>query len=60
MDGFLQINTGLVTSVISIACLVTYGTMPGNFIFISLYFILSKRESCAGLLQMFQTKHVQI
>ncbi|KAF9648175.1 hypothetical protein BDM02DRAFT_3096964 [Thelephora ganbajun] len=36
------INTGLVTSIISIACLITYGTMPGNFIFISLYFVLSK------------------
>jgi len=59
VDECLQINTGLVTSVISIACLVTYGIMPGNFIFISLYFVLSKRESCARLLQSFSTKHVQ-
>jgi hypothetical protein len=36
------VNTGLVTSAVSIACLVTYGTMPENFIFISLYFVLSK------------------
>lgn len=36
------INTGLLTGVFSIATLVTYGTMPNNFIFISLYFVLSK------------------
>lgn len=36
------VNTGLLTGAFSIACLVTYGTMPNNFIFISLYFVLSK------------------
>lgn len=36
------INTGLLTGAFSIACLITYGTMPNNFIFISLYFVLSK------------------
>jgi len=37
-----SINTGLLTSAFSIACLVTYGLMPQTFIYISLYFILSK------------------
>lgn len=36
------INTGLLTGAFSVACLITYGTMPKNFIFISLFFVLSK------------------
>lgn len=59
MDTRLQINTGLATSAVSVACLVTYGTMPGNFIFISIYFVLSKREWCTRLPLGSSTKHVQ-
>ncbi|EKM56794.1 uncharacterized protein PHACADRAFT_194380 [Phanerochaete carnosa HHB-10118-sp] len=32
------INTGLLTSMLSMACLITFVTMPDNFIFWSLYF----------------------
>jgi len=56
VDECFQINTGLVTSVVSIACLVTYGTMPENFIFISLYFVLSKRGYCQGMPQGISTE----
>ncbi|KDQ53886.1 hypothetical protein JAAARDRAFT_196997 [Jaapia argillacea MUCL 33604] len=36
------INTGLLTSLCAISTFVTYAVMPNNFIFIALYFILSK------------------
>ncbi|KAI0750024.1 hypothetical protein C8Q80DRAFT_1269810 [Daedaleopsis nitida] len=36
------INTGLATSVIMLVCLVTYATMPNNFVYIGVYFTLSK------------------
>ncbi|KAF9033565.1 hypothetical protein BJ165DRAFT_1410304 [Panaeolus papilionaceus] len=36
------INTGLLTSVCAIACLVTYAIWPQRFIFMGLYFALSK------------------
>lgn len=59
MGAPLQINTGLATSAVSVTCLVTYGTMPGNFIFISVYFVLSKRERCIGLPLGSSTKRAQ-
>jgi hypothetical protein len=55
-----QVNTGLVTSAVSIACLVTYGTMPENFIFISLYFVLSKRESRPGMAHVISTERARL
>ncbi|KAH9919699.1 uncharacterized protein B0H18DRAFT_625372 [Fomitopsis serialis] len=36
------INTGLLTSLCEISCLVTYATMPHNLIFLALFFILPK------------------
>jgi hypothetical protein len=59
MNECFQVNTGLVTSAVSIGCLITYGTMPDNFIFISLYFVLSKRESLSGMRQGISIKPVQ-
>ncbi|GJE93654.1 hypothetical protein PsYK624_098140 [Phanerochaete sordida] len=32
------INTGLLTSMLSLACLITFVTMPFNYVFLSLYF----------------------
>lgn len=60
MRDYFQINTGLVTSAVSIGCLVTYGTMPDNFIFISLYFVLSKREPRPEMSQSIPAKRVPI
>ncbi|KAK7027238.1 hypothetical protein VNI00_015327 [Paramarasmius palmivorus] len=36
------ISTGAITSVVSIACLILFNLMPDNFVFISVYFVLSK------------------
>ncbi|KAJ3478214.1 hypothetical protein NLI96_g9915 [Meripilus lineatus] len=36
------INTGILTSAVSLATLVLYDTMPTNFIFMGFYFVLSK------------------
>ncbi|KAG2033437.1 hypothetical protein BDR03DRAFT_902540 [Suillus americanus] len=36
------VNTGLLTSTISLSTLVLFNTMPTNFVFICLYFVLSK------------------
>ncbi|KAI0941075.1 hypothetical protein AcV7_002722 [Taiwanofungus camphoratus] len=36
------INTGALTSLCAISCLVTYATLPDNLIFMSLFFILPK------------------
>ncbi|KAI0706368.1 hypothetical protein C8Q76DRAFT_156608 [Earliella scabrosa] len=36
------INTGLLTSMFSLACFITYAAMPRNFIFLGVYFPLSK------------------
>jgi len=36
------INTGMLTSTISAACLVCYDLMPTNYVFIACYFVLSK------------------
>lgn len=36
------VNTGLITSTISLSTLVLFNTMPTNFVFICLYFVLSK------------------
>lgn len=49
-----QINTGLLTSAFSVACLITYGTMSNTFIFIGLYFVLSKRELFSTMPAKFQ------
>ncbi|KAF9552153.1 hypothetical protein CPC08DRAFT_302520 [Agrocybe pediades] len=38
------INTGLLTSICAMACLITYAIWPQRFIFMGLYFALSKRE----------------
>jgi len=47
-----SVNTGALTSVFSVAVLVTYNTMPDNLIFIALYFTLSKlyANSCLATL----------
>ncbi|KAH9474978.1 hypothetical protein JR316_0012077 [Psilocybe cubensis] len=37
-----SINTGLLTSICAVACLVTYAIWPQRFIFMGLYFALSK------------------
>ncbi|KAF5319713.1 hypothetical protein D9619_008602 [Psilocybe cf. subviscida] len=37
-----SINTGLLTSVAALACLITYALWPQKFIFIGFYFVLSK------------------
>ncbi|TBU45436.1 hypothetical protein BD309DRAFT_715918 [Dichomitus squalens] len=37
-----SINTGLLTSLCALSCLITYATMPNNFIFIAFYFVLPK------------------
>ncbi|KAF5319718.1 hypothetical protein D9619_008607 [Psilocybe cf. subviscida] len=37
-----SINTGLLTSICALACLITYAIWPKNFIFIGFYFVLSK------------------
>lgn len=36
------INTGVLTSAVSLACLILYDLMPDNFIFMGFYFVLSK------------------
>ncbi|KAK7680559.1 hypothetical protein QCA50_016341 [Cerrena zonata] len=36
------VNTGLLTSIFSLACFITYAAMPKNYIFLALYFPLSK------------------
>ncbi|KAG2138649.1 uncharacterized protein EDB93DRAFT_721103 [Suillus bovinus] len=36
------VNTGLLTSTISLSTLILFNTMPTNFIFICMYFVLSK------------------
>jgi hypothetical protein len=47
-----SVNTGTLTSVFSVAVLVSYNLMPDNLIFIALYFILSKlyANSCLATL----------
>ncbi|KAI8970569.1 hypothetical protein BD414DRAFT_540849 [Trametes punicea] len=37
-----SINTGALTSLCALLCLITYATMPDNFIFIGIYFVLPK------------------
>ncbi|KAI1798231.1 hypothetical protein LXA43DRAFT_1088358 [Ganoderma leucocontextum] len=37
-----SINTGALTGLCALLCLVTYATMPENFIFIAFYFVLPK------------------
>ncbi|EKM53304.1 uncharacterized protein PHACADRAFT_211002 [Phanerochaete carnosa HHB-10118-sp] len=37
-----SVNTGVLTSLCAMCVLVAYATMPGNFIFISFYFVLPK------------------
>ncbi|OJT07732.1 hypothetical protein TRAPUB_1376 [Trametes pubescens] len=37
-----SINTGALTSLCALLCLVSYATMPTNFVFIAFYFILPK------------------
>ncbi|KII86701.1 hypothetical protein PLICRDRAFT_265447 [Plicaturopsis crispa FD-325 SS-3] len=37
-----SINTGAMTSTVSIATLIAYRCMPGNFVFMGIYFVLSK------------------
>lgn len=36
------INTGIITSTFSVACLICYNLMPKNFVFIGLFFVISK------------------
>ncbi|KAL4251233.1 hypothetical protein ABKN59_006316 [Abortiporus biennis] len=36
------INTGILTSAVSLACLILYDIMPDNFIFMAFYFVISK------------------
>ncbi|PIL29372.1 hypothetical protein GSI_09423 [Ganoderma sinense ZZ0214-1] len=36
------VNTGLITSVFALACFITYAAMPTNYVFLTLYFPLSK------------------
>ncbi|KAA1474698.1 hypothetical protein DENSPDRAFT_343194 [Dentipellis sp. KUC8613] len=47
-----SVNTGFLTSAVSIAVLALYNTMPQNFIFMSFYFVLSKlyANSCLATL----------
>ncbi|KAF8151025.1 hypothetical protein B0H34DRAFT_160112 [Crassisporium funariophilum] len=40
---FYSINTGLLTSVCAMACFVTFTIWPNEFVFIGVYFVLSKR-----------------
>ncbi|KAH9896846.1 hypothetical protein C8Q73DRAFT_429397 [Cubamyces lactineus] len=37
-----SVNTGALTSLCALVCLITYATMPDNFIFIGVYFVLPK------------------
>ncbi|KAI0635133.1 hypothetical protein C8Q77DRAFT_682550 [Trametes polyzona] len=37
-----SINTGALTSLCALLCLVSYATMPNNFVFIAFYFVLPK------------------
>ncbi|KAI0659169.1 hypothetical protein C8Q70DRAFT_155767 [Cubamyces menziesii] len=37
-----SVNTGALTSLCALICLITYATMPDNFIFIGVYFVLPK------------------
>ncbi|KAG1863952.1 hypothetical protein C8R48DRAFT_707353 [Suillus tomentosus] len=36
------VNTGLLTSTISLSTLILFNIMPGNFVFVCMYFVLSK------------------
>ncbi|TFY82911.1 hypothetical protein EWM64_g1106 [Hericium alpestre] len=47
-----SVNTGFLTSAVSIAVLALYNTMPDNFIFMGAYFVLSKlyANSCVATL----------
>ncbi|PCH38945.1 hypothetical protein WOLCODRAFT_37260, partial [Wolfiporia cocos MD-104 SS10] len=37
-----SIESGVLTSVCALACLIAYATMPHNYIYIAMYFVLSK------------------
>ncbi|KAI9063667.1 hypothetical protein FKP32DRAFT_693080 [Trametes sanguinea] len=37
-----SVNTGALTSLCALLCLITYATMPDNFVFIGVYFVLPK------------------
>ncbi|CDO70077.1 hypothetical protein BN946_scf184806.g4 [Trametes cinnabarina] len=39
-----SINTGALTSLCALLCLITYAAMPDNFVFIGIYFVLPKRK----------------
>ncbi|KZV66855.1 hypothetical protein PENSPDRAFT_76251 [Peniophora sp. CONT] len=51
--GF-SVRTGALTSAVSLAVLILYQTMPGNFVFISFYFIVCKMysNSCLATLNV--------
>ncbi|EJF56530.1 hypothetical protein DICSQDRAFT_163870, partial [Dichomitus squalens LYAD-421 SS1] len=36
------VNTGLLTSIFALACFITYAAMPTNYVFLAMYFPLSK------------------
>ncbi|KIP12265.1 hypothetical protein PHLGIDRAFT_328316 [Phlebiopsis gigantea 11061_1 CR5-6] len=39
------VNTGLLTSIVAVAAVVTSIVMPNNFIFVSIYFVISELYS---------------
>ncbi|KAI0788218.1 hypothetical protein C8Q74DRAFT_1446702 [Fomes fomentarius] len=43
------INTGVATSAVMLVCMITYVAMPRNFVYIGVYFTLSKCESYVTL-----------
>lgn len=51
------INTGILTSTISVACLISYDLMPKNFVFIGCYFVLSKLYA-NSLMATLNTRHI--
>ncbi|TCD70863.1 hypothetical protein EIP91_001171 [Steccherinum ochraceum] len=47
------INTGVLTSACSLTALILYDIMPGNFIFMAFYFVLTKHYLASGSLWKF-------
>ncbi|PIL27485.1 hypothetical protein GSI_10635 [Ganoderma sinense ZZ0214-1] len=45
--GFTSINTGALTSLCALLTLLTYASMPDNFVFMAFYFVLPKRVSAS-------------
>lgn len=51
--SIFAVNTGLLTSAASLSTLILYNFMPANFIFMSVYFVVSKRASFIFVLGAF-------